>query len=144
MFIRPKVKECIFVFYCKSNKKYCINNNLKMLTMNIGVKINNLMRDHNITQEILADYTGVSQTKIHDIVSGKTQKVDFIKKKKVCEVFEVGFEYFLDENQTINNVEKAENCNIGCNTGIVNKMPEGILENMLKRIESLEKLISSK
>ena len=109
--------------------------------MNIGAKINNLIKEHNITQEILADYTGVSQTKIHEIVSGKTQKIDFLFMQKVCEIFKVDFDYFLDENTTNNNVKKANNCNIGCNTGIINSMPEGILENMLKRLELLEKII---
>lgn len=112
--------------------------------MNIGAKINNLMKENNITQEILADYTGVSQTKIHDIVSGKTQKIDFLFMQKVCEIFEVDFEYFVEEKVTNNNVKKAENCNIGCNTGIINAMPEGILENMLKRIENLEKMFQNK
>ena len=109
--------------------------------MIIGAKINNLIKEHNITQEILADKVGVSQTKIHEIVSGKTKKVDFLVMQKVCEVFEVGFEYFIEENSTNNNVEKAKNCNIGCNTGIINTMPEGILENMLKRLELLEKIL---
>lgn len=112
--------------------------------MNIGAKINNLIKENNITQEILADYTGVSQTKIHDIISGKTSKIDFLFMQKICEIFKVGFDYFMDENPTNNNVKKAENCNIGCKTGIINSMPEGILENMLKRIEILEKEITPK
>ena len=109
--------------------------------MIIGAKINNLIKEHNITQEILADKVGVSQTKIHEIVSGKTKKVDFLFMHKICEVFNVGFEYFLEDSVTNNNVKKAEYCNIGCSTGIINAMPEGILENMLKRLELLEKII---
>jgi len=113
--------------------------------MNIGVKINNLMRVHNITQEILADYTGVSQTKIHDIVSGKTQKVDFLFMQKICEIFSVNFEYFVEEkelNISFKKVENNPNSNIGCKIeAIHNHLPEGILENMIKRIELLEKLI---
>ncbi len=110
--------------------------------MNIGAKINNLMKENNITQEILADYTGVSQTKIHDIVSGKTQKVDFFFMQKICEIFEVGFEYFVEEKETSINIKKVENnpnSNIGCKIeAIHHHFPEGILENMLKRIENLE------
>ena len=107
--------------------------------MNIGTKINNLIKEHHITQEILAERVGVSQTKIHEIISGKTQKVDFLFMNKVCEVFQVGFDYFLDE-VTTNNVKKAENCNIGCENGTINNsFPEGLLENMLKRIAVLEK-----
>ena len=109
--------------------------------MNIGAKINNLIKEHNITQEILADYTGVSQTKIHEIVSGKTKKVDFLFMHKVCEVFNVDFEYFLDDNQTYN-VKKNLGGAVGNNATVNNyNTPEGILENMLKRLELLEKIL---
>lgn len=107
--------------------------------MSIGTKIHKLMKQKSISQETLASNLGVSQKTIHDIVSGKTQKIDFLFMQKICEIFKVDFEYFLEENTTNNNVKKAENCNIGCNTGIINSMPEGVLENMLKRIENLEK-----
>jgi hypothetical protein len=61
--------------------------------------------------------------------------------QKVCEVFDVDFDYFLEDNTT-NNVKKAENCTIGCANGTINNnVPEGVLENMLKRIEILEKKI---
>ena len=111
--------------------------------MNIGAKINYLMKEHNITQEILADYTGVSQTKIHDIVSSKTQKVDFMFMQKVCEVFNVGFEYFVDE-KPIFNLKKNTGFAVGNNNTINIQAPEGILENMLKRIEQLENKILNK
>lgn len=106
--------------------------------MNIGAKINNLMKENNITQEILADYTGVSQTKVHDIVSGKTQKIDFLFMQKICEIFNVGFEYFIDKNPIIN-IKKNTGVAVGDNNTINIQAPEGILENMLKRIEALEK-----
>lgn len=111
--------------------------------MNIGAKINNLMKEHNITQEILADYTGVSQTKIHDIVSGKTQKIDFLFMQKVCEIFEVDFEYFVEE-KPIFNLKKNTGFAVGNNNTINIQAPEGILENMLKRIENLEKMFQNK
>ncbi len=109
--------------------------------MEIGAKINNLLKEHNITQEILANKIGVSQTTIHEIISGKTKKVDFLLMQKVCEVFSVGFEYFLEDNP-IYNVKK----NVGAvgNNATVNNYnaSEGIIENMLKRIELLEKIIN--
>ena len=108
--------------------------------MIIGAKINNLIKEHNITQEELAHKLNVAQTSVSNFESNKTIP-DFLVMQKVCEVFEVGFEYFIEENSTNNNVEKAKNCNIGCNTGIINTMPEGILENMLKRLELLEKIL---
>lgn len=58
--------------------------------------------------------------------------------QKVREVFGVEFDYFLDDKTAIN-VKKAANSNIGCTNGTINNnIPEGILENMLKRIEILE------
>jgi hypothetical protein len=62
---------------------------------------------------------------------------------KVCEVFQVGFDYFLDNeasNFSFEKVVKIKGGNVGCKIGTFNNnFPGGILENMLKRIENLEK-----
>lgn len=108
--------------------------------MSVGTKIRRLRLQNKWSQEELAHKLNVAQTSVSNFESNKTIP-DFLVMQKVCEVFEVGFEYFIEENSTNNNVEKAKNCNIGCNTGIINTMPEGILENMLKRLELLEKII---
>ena len=108
--------------------------------MSVGTKIRRLRLQNKWSQEELAHKLNVAQTSVSNFESNKTIH-DFLVMKKVCEVFEVGFEYFIEENSTNNNVEKAKNCNIGCNTGIINTMPEGILENMLKRLELLEKIL---
>ena len=100
--------------------------------MSVGTKIRRLRLQNKWSQEELAHKLNVAQTSVSNFESNKTIP-DFLVMQKVCEVFEVGFEYFIEENSTNNNVEKAKNCNIGCNTGIINTMPEGILENMLKR-----------
>ena len=64
---------------------------------------------------------------------------------KICKEFEVGFEYFLNEdsyNFTFEKIKKNKDGNIGCKIDEKNNnFPEGILENMLKRIENLEILI---
>lgn len=111
--------------------------------MSIGTKIRKLRLQNKWSQEELAHKLNVAQTSVSNFEANKTIP-DFVVMQKVCEVFEVGFEYFVEDNQTINNVDKAENCNIGCSTGIINAMPEGILENMLKRIEVIEKLLNQK
>jgi transcriptional regulator with XRE-family HTH domain len=112
--------------------------------MNIGTKINNLIKVRNITQEILAENMGVSQTKIHEIVSGKTQKIDFLFMNKICNFFEVDFEYFLEDKISNKNI-KPKNCNIGCTNGVIhNSYPEGIIENMLKRIIKIEEVLNEK
>ena len=108
--------------------------------MSVGTKIRRLRLQNKRSQEELAHKLNVAQTSVSNFESNKTIP-DFLVMQKVCEVFEVGFEYFIEENSTNNNVEKAKNCNIGCNTGIINTMPEGILENMLKRLELLEKIL---
>ena len=108
--------------------------------MSVGTKIRRLRLQNKWSQEELAHKLNVAQTSVSIFESNKTIP-DFLVMQKVCEVFEVGFEYFIEENSTNNNVEKAKNCNIGCNTGIINTMPEGILENMLKRLELLEKIL---
>jgi transcriptional regulator with XRE-family HTH domain len=106
--------------------------------MDIGTKISILRRENKITQPELAYKLDISQTTLSEIESGKTKKIDFLLMHKVCEIFNVDFDYFLDDTTT-NNVKKATNCNIGCTNGTVNNnVPEGILENMLKRIEILE------
>ena len=108
--------------------------------MSVGTKIRRLRLQNKWSQEELAHKLNVAQTSVSNFESNKTIP-DFLVMQKVCKVFEVGFEYFIEENSTNNNVEKAKNCNIGCNTGIINTMPEGILENMLKRLELLEKIL---
>lgn len=107
--------------------------------MSIGTKIKRLRSQHKMSQEELAFKLNVAQTSVSNFEANKTVP-DFIVMQKLCKEFDVDFEYFIEENTNVNNVEKAENCNIGCNTGIVNAMAEGILENMLKRIEKLESL----
>jgi transcriptional regulator with XRE-family HTH domain len=113
--------------------------------MSIGSKIRKLRILQRMSQEELAYQLNVAQTSISNFESNKTIP-DFLVMQKVCEVFKVSFEYFIEENTTNNNnnIEKAENCNIGFNTGIVNTIPEDIIENMLKRIISLENTLSKK
>lgn len=49
----------------------------KLIKMNVGTKIDKLMKQNNVTQEILASNLGVTQKAIHDIVTGKTKKLIF-------------------------------------------------------------------
>ena len=119
--------------------KYLLFLSNKLVKMSIGTKIKRLRSQHKMSQEELAFKLNVAQTSISNFESNKTVP-DFLVMQKLCKEFDVDFEYFIEDTTNVNNVEKAENCNIGCNTGIVNTLPEGILENMLKRIENLENL----
>lgn len=113
----------------------------KLKDMSIGIKIRKLRIQHKMSQEELAYKLNVAQTSVSNFESNKTIP-DFVVMQKVCEVFEVGFEYFVEEKETSINIKKVENnpnSNIGCKIeAIHHHFPEGILENMLKRIENLE------
>ncbi|NHN27373.1 helix-turn-helix transcriptional regulator [Flavobacterium jejuense] len=107
--------------------------------MSVGTKIRKLRLQHKMSQEDLAHKLNVAQTSISNIEANKSIP-DFLIMHKICQVFEVDFEYFIDKNNS-NKVKKAEYSNIGCTNGTINTIPEGILENMLKRIEDIEKII---
>lgn len=104
--------------------------------MAIGTKISDLRKKHKFSQPELAFKLDISQTTLSEIESGKTKKIDFLLMDKICKEFEVGFDYFLEDNP-VYNVNKNIGGVVG-NSGTVNIIPEGILENMLKRIENLE------
>jgi transcriptional regulator with XRE-family HTH domain len=105
--------------------------------MSVGTKLRKLRLQNRWSQEELAYKLNVAQTSVSNFEANKSIP-DFLIMQKICEIFSVGFEYFIEDNQAINNVENAENCNIGCNTGIVNTMPEGILEKIMYRLDKLE------
>jgi len=107
--------------------------------MSIGTKIRKLRLQHKMSQEELAYKLNVAQTSVSNFESNKTIP-DFIVMQKMCEVFEVGFEYFVDKDKEKYVFKKNQNNNIvvGKIEILNNTMPEGILENMLKRIENLE------
>lgn len=111
--------------------------------MEIGTKISLLRKKHKISQPELAFKLDISQTALSEIESGKTKKIDFLMMDKVCKIFDVDFDYFLNNNSmnfNFENFEKTKGGNIGCKIDTINNnFPEGILENMLKRIELLEK-----
>ena len=63
--------------------------------------------------------------------------------QKLCDVFEIGLDFFLDNDNdkyTFNKIEKNNSSNIGCKIDTINNnFPEGVLENIIKRIEIIEK-----
>lgn len=106
--------------------------------MNIGTKIKTLRDLKKMSQPALAHKLGIAQTTLSNIESGETKKIDFLLMNKVCNEFEVDFEYFLDE-KIVNKVKNNNGGSVGGSNFIINNtMPEGIIENILKRIEILE------
>lgn len=112
--------------------------------MNVGTKIRKLRIKNKMSQEELADNLKIAQTSVSNFEVGKTIP-DFIVMQKICEIFNVGFDYFLDSDKEKFIFKKNENNNIivGKIEVLNNTMPEGILENMIKRIEQLEKRLNS-
>ena len=110
--------------------------------MSIGTKLRKLRLQNKWSQEELAHKLNVAQTSISNFEANKTLP-DFIVMQKVCEIFDVGFEYFIEKDKEKYVFKNNENNNIvvGKIEVLNNNMPEGILENMLKRIEHLEKSI---
>ena len=65
--------------------------------MTLGTKINLLRSINKMSQQQLAVQLAISQTALSEIESGKTKKIDFFVLGKICKIFNVNFEYFLDE-----------------------------------------------
>jgi len=61
----------------------------------------------------------------------------FLVLLKISEVFDVGMEFFIEDKKVFK-VNKKLGGIVGDNATINNNVPEGILENMLKRIALLE------
>ena len=110
--------------------------------MSVGTKIRRLRLQNKWSQEELAHKLNVAQTSVSNFESNKTIP-DFLVMQKVFEVFEVGFEYFVENENEKYVFKKNQNNNIvvGKIEVLNNNMPEGILENMLKRLELLEKIL---
>lgn len=110
-----------------------------MKTKDLGVKIRNLRLQNKLSQEELAIKLDISQTSVSNIESGRTNP-EFGVMEKICDVFNVGLDYFSDKNKEKYVLKKNENNNIvvGKIDTLNNTFPEGLLESMLKRIEVLE------
>lgn len=111
--------------------------------MSIGTKIKKLRTQNKWSQDELAGHLEVAQTSVSNFEADKTIP-DFLMMQKICSLFEVGLEYFIESEKEKYIFKKNENNNIvvGKIEVLNNNMPEGILENMLKRITFLEEKIS--
>lgn len=123
--------------------------------MEIGFKIKKLRENKKLSQPELAHKLGIAQTTLSNIESGHTQKIDFVLMDKICNEFNVDFEYFTEGKQ-VNKIKKNDGsvAVIGNNQGTINLFPEDLIEQLKKIIEEsklkdmkiieLEKLLSSK
>ena len=114
--------------------------------MSIGTKIRKLRIQNKLSHEELAHKLNVAQTSISNFEADKTIP-DFLIIQRLSDLFEVGLEYFKEDNDKEKYVFKNNEKNniiVGKIEILNNNLPEGILENMLKRIELLEAAIYKK
>lgn len=104
--------------------------------MDIGIKLRKLRESQKLSQPELADRLAIAQTTLCNIESGITKKVDFALMDKICQEFNVDFDYFLDGKQ-INNVEKNEGT-IAYHVGTINHLSEKLIQQYEIRIEELK------
>jgi transcriptional regulator with XRE-family HTH domain len=104
--------------------------------ISLGSKISALRTNSRLSQEELGFELGVSQTTVSNFESDKYVP-DFIIMEKIANFFNVALDHFL-EGTKVFNVKKNVGDIVGDNGTINNNVPEGILENMLKRIKILE------
>jgi len=109
----------------------------------IGVKIRKLRDSKKMSQKELALKIGIEQTTLGSIESGNTKKIDFLLMNKICNEFDVDFDYFLDD-KTTNKVKENNGGVVGCNNGTINNIPIDILQTIIKRIDEIEKKITDK
>ena len=108
--------------------------------MSIGTKIHKLMKQKSVSQETLAYNLGVSQKAIHDIISGKTQKIDFLFMHKLCDFFDVDFNSFIEK-------PKLKQINKDSSTGYLAdsqnfNLSEKLIEQYEERIKELKETIA--
>jgi transcriptional regulator with XRE-family HTH domain len=65
--------------------------------MDIGTKIKRLREHKNISQTVLAGQLGIAQNTLGLIENGDTKKIDFLLMDKICKIFKVDLNYFIDE-----------------------------------------------
>lgn len=61
----------------------------------IGIKIIELREIKEMSQIELSNQLGISCLELCDIESGKNKKIEFLLIDKICNVFDVDFNYFL-------------------------------------------------
>ena len=108
--------------------------------MSRGTKIHKLMMQKSVSQETLASNLGVSQKAIHDIISGKTQKIDFLFMHKLCDFFDVDFNFFIEK-------PKLKQINKDSSTGYLAdsqnfNLSEKLIEQYEERIKELKETIA--
>lgn len=103
----------------------------------IGSKIFELRKSKGWSQEQVAESLQISQSAYARMERGESNSwANHLL--TISSLFEISPEELITQPHQINKVKKNKVAIIGQNHGTINNFPEGILENMLKRIELLE------
>lgn len=109
---------------------------------NIGLKIKILREKHSLSQEKLANHLDVSQASLCRIESGHTDKVDFMLMQKVCDFFDVKFEYFLEDSFSQENKENKNSAiSIFGNSTVNNSVPENFIELVIQNQKQISEML---
>ena len=110
--------------------------------MNIGTKIKVLRESNKLSQHELAKKLDISQGQLCKIESGMVEKIDFLLMNKICDLFNVDFQYFLNDTLSQTN-QKNKNSAISIfgNPVVYNNLPEDAIESIVKNQEQIAKLI---
>ena len=106
---------------------------------NIGLKIKILREKHSLSQDKLANHLDVSQASLCRIESGHTDKVDFMLMQKVCDFFDVKFEYFLEDSFSQENKNFA--ISIFGNSTVNNSVPENFIELVIQNQKQISEML---
>ena len=104
----------------------------------IGTKIHDLHKQKGWSQEHVAESLKISQSAYARMERGESNSWA-THLESISNLFEIAPEELVKQNSQINKVKTNKGNVIGYNHGTINNVPEGILENMLKRIAALEK-----
>ncbi|MHC0444060.1 helix-turn-helix domain-containing protein [Flavobacterium sp. 3-218] len=84
--------------------------------MPVGFKIKKLREENNLSQSLLADQLGISQSELSKIENGRTKKIDIYLMIKICKCFNKSLDFFTPEKRL---EKEVENFNIEISSGIV-------------------------
>ena len=124
--------------------------------MDIGTIIKRLRENKNISQTVLAGQLGIAQNTLGLIENGDTKKIDFLLMDKICKIFKVDLNYFIDEvkYKQVNKAKAtgyfAETQNIHQSEKLIEqyelriKDKEIIISNQIEMIKQLKELLDNK
>ena len=114
------------------------------MTKSIGFKIKKLREAVPLSQEEMAIELGVSQSALCKIENGSVEKVDFELMHKICVLFKVEQEYFLEDSFSQTNKEvKNTNISLINNPTVNNYFPENVVETILNNQNQITLLLEN-